>query len=347
MAQVYCGRSSQLTAVYAMHTESEMPATLEDFIRQNGAPRLLFSDNAKVQVGKTVQDILRLYHIDDFQCEPHHQHQNYAKRRIQELKKMTNGMMARTGTPGSYWYLCLEYVTYLLNHLSVASLGWKTPIEVATGQQADISALLNFHWWEPVYFAIPAASRHYPSKTPEQTGRWVGVAQHQGDALTYLVLADDSSKVVVRSAVRSAVNASFRNIRADRPISDGGEVASSKPLIQSVPDLRDTELSPSELRLPSFTPEELLNKTFIRETSDGMTYRARIVRRIHELDENNRKKIKFLVELGDGEIDEIIEYNYLSDLIERQESASRDDPDRFWAIQRITGHQGSLGDSDR
>jgi len=64
-AQVYCGRSSQLTAVqYAYRNGNAW--LLEDFLRQHGAPRLLFSDNAKVQVSKAVHDILQLYCIDGF-----------------------------------------------------------------------------------------------------------------------------------------------------------------------------------------------------------------------------------------------------------------------------------------
>ena len=56
--------------------------TLEDFIRQEGAPDALLSDNAKAQIGKNVQQILRMYCIADFKCEPHYQHQNYAERRF-------------------------------------------------------------------------------------------------------------------------------------------------------------------------------------------------------------------------------------------------------------------------
>jgi hypothetical protein len=57
MVQVYCGTTSLITALYPMCRESEMPSTLLDFIRQWGAPNGLFSDNAKVQIGKTVQSI--------------------------------------------------------------------------------------------------------------------------------------------------------------------------------------------------------------------------------------------------------------------------------------------------
>ena len=51
MAQLYVGRSSGHTKLYPMKTESQMHQTLEDYIRDEGAPNLLFSDNAKTQTG--------------------------------------------------------------------------------------------------------------------------------------------------------------------------------------------------------------------------------------------------------------------------------------------------------
>jgi hypothetical protein len=102
MVQLYCGTTSLITAIFPMKSESEMPGTLQDFIRKLGAPNGLFSDNAKVQIGKAVQTILRMYCIDDMQSEPHHQHQNPAERRIQDVKKVSNSIMDRTGTPESF-----------------------------------------------------------------------------------------------------------------------------------------------------------------------------------------------------------------------------------------------------
>ena len=67
-------------------------------------PNALFSDNAKAQIGKTVKEILRMYAIKDFQCEPHHQHQNFAERQIQEVKKRCNVLMDCTDTPAPCWY---------------------------------------------------------------------------------------------------------------------------------------------------------------------------------------------------------------------------------------------------
>jgi hypothetical protein len=193
---------------------------------------------------------------------------------------------------------------------------------------------------------VHSTAKSYPSRTPEKTGRWVGVASHQGDALTYLILTDDTQKVIARSAVRSATDPKNHNLRADRPESDGGEVVNDKPILYNTTDLSASDISPSELRLPSFAPDELLNQTFVRETDDGRKFRARVVRQIQEIDESNRKKIRFLVELGDGEVDEIVDYNTLSDLIERQQSTDKEDSERLWCIHRISGHQGPLGTND-
>jgi hypothetical protein len=68
MLQLYCGCDSQLTAVFPMKTEREMSGTLEDFIRSHGSPNALFSDNAKAQIGRAAQEIIRMYALKDFQC---------------------------------------------------------------------------------------------------------------------------------------------------------------------------------------------------------------------------------------------------------------------------------------
>jgi hypothetical protein len=146
---------------------------------------------------KAVKEVLRMYSIADFQCEPHYQHQNLAKRRIQEVKKLNDAVMDKTATPSKMWLLCLLYVVFLQNHLTVESLG-KTPLKVATGQQPDFSALLQFRWWEPVYYSVPST---FPEESCEKLGQWVGVAETQGDTLTYLVLDNNSGKVVTRSQV--------------------------------------------------------------------------------------------------------------------------------------------------
>ena len=100
-----------------MSAESDMPETMEEFIRDHGAMEGLMSDNAKVEVSQAAKNIHRLYCIKDRQSEPHYQHQNPIERRIQDVKRLTNNIMDRVGCPAGYWHLCTLFVISLLNHV--------------------------------------------------------------------------------------------------------------------------------------------------------------------------------------------------------------------------------------
>jgi hypothetical protein len=93
IVQFYSGVKSLLSKAFPMKSSPEMPGTLEDFIQTCGAANAMFSDNAPEQCTKQVNEILRLYSINNMQCEPYHQHQNPAERRMQEVKKTTNAIM--------------------------------------------------------------------------------------------------------------------------------------------------------------------------------------------------------------------------------------------------------------
>jgi hypothetical protein len=148
-----------------MKCENNIASTLEDFIPHYGAPNALFSDNSRSQIGRAVQDTLCMYAINDFQCEPHHPHQNYAEQSIQEVKKLGNTLLDRSVSPPSLSLLCVQHVVYILNRRSTKGLLLKTPLEAATGQQPDISDILAFHWYEPVFLItihLPVLNLHTP-----------------------------------------------------------------------------------------------------------------------------------------------------------------------------------------
>jgi hypothetical protein len=202
-----------------------------------------------------VQHILHMYAINDMQSKPHHQHQNPAECHIQDVKKVSNHIMDRTGSPSEYWLLSLLHTTYILNRLSRERLDWLTPYDKVTEQKPDISSILAFHWWEPMYYAFSNTS--YPN-TKERLARIVHIAEHQGDAMTWLLLDDITLKVVTRSAFRTASD-------KDNPIL---QVGNHKP-IHSVIDLTCDD---SKLRLPTLSPEDLIGLTFICELGNGNNY---------------------------------------------------------------------------
>jgi hypothetical protein len=336
MVQLYCGCDSQFTAVFPMTTEKNMHHTLEDFIRQYGAPHTLFSDNAKTQIGKAVQDILRIYAINDFQCEPHHQHQNYAERRIQEIKKYTNLIMDRVGAPPTYWLLCLEYVVYLINRLSVQSLHWKTPFEVFTGQKPDISALMAFYWFQPVYYLHP--DKKFPSKSSEKSGRMVGIATHKGDIMTFLVMDDVTKLVLPRSELRSADDISTQNLRTNgvTPSQDDGE-----NFVMSSIDIAELDIDSSLLKLPHLNPTDIVGHSFIKPDDHGNHYRATIVKRLKDQQKEGHDSIaQYLVSNYNEEIEEVLNYNEILSYISSQLTAPEES--QVYTFSRILDHEGPL-----
>ena len=90
------------------------------------------------------------------------------------------------------------------------NLDWQTPLYVLTGVTTDISALLYFRFWEPVYFATGDSLKYngkpgFPSETSEAKGNFVGFGESVGDTLAYKILTEDTKKIIYRSYVWSAL----------------------------------------------------------------------------------------------------------------------------------------------
>ena len=85
-AQFFVGTESMVCDAYPMKTDKQFVHALQDNIRGTGAMSKLISDRAQVETSNKVQDILRNYIIQDWQSEPHHQHQNAAEWHYQDTK---------------------------------------------------------------------------------------------------------------------------------------------------------------------------------------------------------------------------------------------------------------------
>ena len=79
-------------------------------IRDHGAPTKLISDHAQVEISNKAKDILWHLHIQDWQSEAHHQHQNPCERCYNDIKRTANRLLDCTGSPPNLWLLTLQYV---------------------------------------------------------------------------------------------------------------------------------------------------------------------------------------------------------------------------------------------
>ena len=85
--------------------------------------------------------------------------------------------------------------------------------------------------------------------------------------------------------------------------------------------------------------------TVLREVDDKIL-RAKVVRQIMDRNAENHQQIKFLLPLGDGELEDIISYNELSDLVvESMASKENGQMDKF-TYSGMLDHQGPLKRND-
>jgi hypothetical protein len=93
----------------------------------------------------------------------------------------------------------MTYCCFILNHLSHTRLNGCCPFEAAFGVTPDISALLNFIWYQHVLYLDPTP-QGFPAPK-EKSGRFVGIAENIGDALTFYILTDTTNEIIAWSDV--------------------------------------------------------------------------------------------------------------------------------------------------
>ena len=75
-------------------------------------------------------------------------------------------VMNRSGAPANCWLLCLIYVCYLLNHIACTALGGKIHLFALAGIIPDISIILLFTFYQPVFYVTH--DQHFPSESEER-----------------------------------------------------------------------------------------------------------------------------------------------------------------------------------
>ena len=205
--------------------------------------------------------------------------------------------MSRTGAPAHCWLLTHQYVCYILNHISTASLCGQVPLQVLYGVTPDISIILLYTFYQPVFYATH--DQHFPSDSDERAGFWVGFAEHCGDSLTHMVLDAVTNKIIYRSAFRP------RTVKdPNKRLVDAGGEADHQPLEKptkpptlvpnwersapsDIPTVyiksRHDDVPTSSKPLPGFNPVDLVGRTFLLPPGDnGERLRAKVTRKVVE-----------------------------------------------------------------
>ena len=364
MAQFFCGRDTLVCDAYGIKSTKQFINTLSDNIRKRGAMDTLISDGGKYEISKRVTDLLRSLFIQDYQSEPYHQHQNKAENRFGLAKRYTNTVMNTSGCPACCWLLCLQYICVVLNHLASKTLQGICPVQALEGTTPDISFLLHFSFYEPVYYRIDSSEPdlNFPSSSNEKKGYWVGFADNQGDSLTWRILTEDTQKIIIRSGVRSALRTTTNQHLAS-PSGEGTTLPFPIPYSQQ--SQNSLPLDPVDASNPNFehfvksqTGEDednpipmanidipnLLGRSFFLPPEDnGERHMAKVI----DIDDHGQtlEDIKFKLKINKDQAEEIMSYNQLMDYIQKGTDAE-EDPDSLFKFRDIVAHQGPLESTD-
>jgi hypothetical protein len=80
------------------------------------------------------------------------------------VKRLCNTILDRTGAPAYCWLLYLMYVCFVLNN-AFSEVIQSTPLCQAYGTDNNISPILYFSFYEPVYYLVDVTT--FPSESKE------------------------------------------------------------------------------------------------------------------------------------------------------------------------------------
>jgi len=223
-----------------------------------------------------------------------------------------------------------------MNRTARKRLGWRTPIEALGGQTPDISNLLHFRFWEPVYIkSYGEKGQPFPSDSSEILVYFGGYSEHVGSYFTFKVWNPVTKRVLYRSAIKKIKNPGDRNYSLQAPF--GSPDDADIPQVITSPERSETVSI-------GFDPESWIGREFLLpEEADGTRTRATITACMDNFTEALTKdieKLKFEVKIGETDIVKLVEYSDMCDFIE----TSGKNEDGTWNFKRILKHrQNSKG----
>ena len=251
-----CGSYTEISSVFTANLHQSSPQEpdwndLRPFFAWTSPSSIKDTSNVTTRHGTAP-------HIQDYQSEPYHQHQNKAENRFGLAKLHTNTVMNTSACPACCWLLCLQYICVVLNHLASPTLQGICPVQALAGTTPDISFMPHFLFYFTVYYRIPDLT--FPSSSNEKKGYWVGFADNQGDRLTWRILTEDTQEIIIRSGVQSALRITT-NQRLGPPSGEGTTLPFPIPYPQH--STNSLPLDPLDESTPNF--EQFVNSQSVED----------------------------------------------------------------------------------
>ncbi len=153
MAQLYIN-DLMFTKIYPMQAKSETGDSLQAFIHEVGIPHTLHSDYAKELAQGKFKKLCSDYGIPHTLTEPYSPWQNRAEGGIRELKRHVGRKMKSRNVPQRLWDFCAKWSCDVRSKISsnLFVMEGRTPYEALTGDTPDISSIMDYDFYEPIWY---------------------------------------------------------------------------------------------------------------------------------------------------------------------------------------------------
>ena len=166
--------------------------------------------------------------------------------------------------------------------------------------------------------------------------------------MTPQLLDKITQKIIYRSAVRPLIKSNPNH----RLTEDGGKVSTSKQPSSKNPTVfirsRQDAADPSHIKpMPEFDPDDLIGRTFLlppQENAERLRAKVtkNVVEEIEAEDANRIPNINFILDIGEGKVEELITNNQLLDHLEQGEEEDNFMVQELHRFRAIIGHKGPL-----
>ena len=96
------------------------------------------------------------------------------------MKSLINVLLYLTDMTVLLFVISFIVCVFVLNHTAGGSLNWRTPMEKLIRSTPDITSLLCYHFWEPMYLWLDDSDFPSHSLSTERSGYFVGIVENVG-----------------------------------------------------------------------------------------------------------------------------------------------------------------------
>lgn len=195
--QIYASKF-QWCRAFPMKNKGEAHLTQDKLFRTVGLPTAIIPDYAlELTQGKFLRNAQRAQ-VQILPVEPYMHNLNFAETCIREVLRLYHRFMISRGIPKVLWDRCFVYCCEIRSHMALGHYDQEGECgaTIIFGETADISHLVEFSFYDWIWFISPKES-NYDRMT---LGRWLGPSFDVGEALTYAILTP-SAEIIHRSSV--------------------------------------------------------------------------------------------------------------------------------------------------